>query len=460
MTEPIITYWKPIVHALDPWRPVSPDQVSALYEPRADAPSRRLARLLRLQSDPKRFKYVLCGARGAGKTTELVRLGQELTDAFVPLHIDLEASLPEESGTLVIVTLLGLAGLKAIQDWSAGEARREQRTQAIDRGLSGMERALKQFGVAVDSLKPWLSYLGPVLSALWGNEVEPGAAALAGEAVGGVASASLKATQQLKRNLSREGLRRRVAEDKLDDANALVEAVNAILLDVEALAGRPPLLLADGLDKRTEMAEVSQALMDIDLLQSIDAPLILSGPIHLRHDPRVRNVPGLFQLQVLNNIAVARQTEQGVSEVNLDGVDMLVRLFAKRKVYYRIPSGCFGPEELRRAAQFSSGLVREFLLLLTYAAEHAIEDEQESVSKDHLDKAIKQRRLDLENYMNDHRLSLLKRVMESGTMPGSEDADLLLFNNFIVCYANGDLWFQPNALLMSYVENFAPNGRT
>lgn len=432
----LVNWWRPILRALDPWRELGPNEIAALYAERNPAPYKALATDLLVADQPASLKVMLCGARGSGKSTELTRLAHEIRDEFCVVHTDLAAGLPENAGTLAVITLLGVASLHAIKTWSDQdmslgnvEVREGSRLQAaLDKFGDGAPKV----GKLLDSISGVVSVFSPTVGA-----------ALKG--AGAVANTGA----QLRHGLARGPLEGRLDANKRDDAKAVVDAVNEILHELRTAAGRPPLLLADGLDKRTAVEDVELALSDEYLLRELQAPMILTGPVNLRHDPRFRSVPGNFRLSLLYNVPVCDRDGADRAE---QGVLLLRDLYYRRRAAANIPADLIAQTLVEHAALMSSGIIREFLGLLHSACKQALREGRQQLSLADLEAAIKARRLELEGYLNEHHLNILARVLEKGTLPASADADTLLFENFIACYPNGDIWFRPHELIVQFVE--------
>jgi hypothetical protein len=215
-------------------------------------------------------------------------------------------------------------------------------------------------------------------------------------------------------------------------------------------AGRPPLLLADGLDKRTSVADVELALSDEFLLRELNAPVILTGPVHLRHDARFRSVPGNFRLALLYNVPVCEPDGQRGDA----GVALLRTLYEQRCRRAGFTPD-LPPELVDEAARMSSGIVREFLSIMYETCKMAFKVGDKYVADAHLRDTIKARRLELQNYLNENSLKILAHVLDKRVVPAGDDADTLLFENFIACYPNGDVWFRPHEILVDYVRKQA-----
>lgn len=443
----LVEWWRPILKAFDPWRALTLDEIEALYAERQPLAYKQLATDLLIEQQPASLKIILCGARGSGKSTELTRLAHEVREDFCVVHTDLAAGLPEDAGTLAVVTLLGVAALHAIESWADPD---KLSNNVEVRSGNRLQAALDQFGEAAPNVKTLLEGISGI--ATFFNPAV-GAALAAGSAAIEAGGAIANAGTQVRHGLARGPLARRLAPEKRDDAKAVVDAVNEILVELQALAGRPPLLLADGLDKRTGVHEVELALSDEYLLRELQAPLVLTGPVNLRHDPRFRRAPGNFRLALLYNVPVCERDRDGNVTPSESGPAVLLDLYAKRHAAAKLPEALCSAEIVERAALMSAGIVREFLGLLHSACKHAIGESRQTISFVDIEAAIKARRLELEGYLNERHLGILARVLAKGTLPASADADTLLFENFIACYPNGDIWFRPHELIVNFVED-------
>jgi histone H3/H4 len=451
-TKELIDWWRPKLRALDPWRMVHLEEVHELYAEREGAPYRSLARDLLVAERPAEVKVLLCGARGSGKTTELTRLAHDVKQHFCVVQTDLGMGLPDEASTLAVVTLLGVAALHAIKSWSDPDAEATALAKAgtgpVGRGVERLQAALRRFGDGIPSIAQLVDGVAGIVTLF-----EPTIAATLSTAssVAKATGAATNAITKLRIDLARGPLEGRLKPDQRDDAQVVVGAVNEILAELETLAGRPPLLLADGLDKRTRLDEVALALDDEYLLRDLQAPLVLTGPVNLRHDPRFRAVPGNFRLALLYNVPIWHRNEGGDVRTAPEGIGVLRDLFQRRREEAEIPEGLVDDRLVERAAQSCAGIVRDFLGLLHEAGKNALSDGRRAIDADDLEAAIKARRLEMEGYLDEHEIGILHRVLAKGTLPGSAESDTLLFENFIACYHNGDIWFRPHEIIVDFI---------
>jgi hypothetical protein len=112
--------WTPIINDFNPVGPTSPEEVKRYFVDRNEKdPTRsllkRLSKNFRLSKrQPAHYKALLTGHKGSGKSSELMRIGSELSTDYLVLWFDAEKSLVIEKVTVFKVILgLGLAMHKA-----------------------------------------------------------------------------------------------------------------------------------------------------------------------------------------------------------------------------------------------------------------------------------------------------------------------------------------------------------
>lgn len=446
----LIQWWRRTLEAIDPLRPLTREEVDSLYTERPDAPARMIATRLRRSFPGRGQSILLYGARGAGKSSELSRLAREICDEYAVVQIDLGAGLPDETSTLALVILLGAAVLQVTNEWVRPDAEAKARPR---HGEARLTEALKKFGLASNFLADMLGHIAPILS--WtGADGGATSAARAALATGG---AALSHAADLRRELSRSSLAGRLPTDKQDDARAVTEAVNQLLRELEELAGRPAILLADGFDKRTRIEDIQTALADLDLLVALEAPIVLTGPVVLRHDIRFRGLSNGFTMHSLPNIAVRRRRVgdgariEVTVEDNAAGLALLREIFERRMRSIGVGE-IAAPDALTLAARMSSGIIREFLQILTGAGELALDAGRRTILLADVEAIVRRLRLSLQGSLDEKDWMLLARVLaKPGTLPADDRADVLLYENFIACYANGDLWFRPHEAIADSV---------
>ncbi len=96
-------FWRPIINDFNPVGPVRPEEVTRFFVDRKENdPTRSLVQLWKLSlqnslGQPKPYKALLTGHVGSGKSSELMRLGQELVNDFFVVWLDAELTLATET---------------------------------------------------------------------------------------------------------------------------------------------------------------------------------------------------------------------------------------------------------------------------------------------------------------------------------------------------------------------------
>ena len=456
MDRALIREWKPRLQAVDPWRVMTRDEVDALYAERPDAPSDRVAQALLLAVEPRDVKIIFCGARGSGKSTELTRVGTLVQEDFAAVQLDVIAALHEGQSSLAILTMIGVGALRAVHDWTRPDADLAwPPPSAIAPLAEALENALSRFGVAAGVLGAWVVAAAPALVL----HTPEAAAAAAAVGVGSRAAGTVaRWGSDLMRRLPEVGrgdLGRALDPAKVDDAREVVAAVQAILDALEDVAGRTALLLVDGLDQLDSIDQIKAAVADAHLLSELRTPIVFTGPIQLRHHEHFSGLPGRFRPEVLHNLSVVTHDDNG-DVVDGPDITVLERAYARRAQAAGLGASLITPSLLRRLARASSGVVREFFLLIEKAGKAAVEAGRHAIASPDVDAACRAQRHFLQLALNEPRSAMLGRILLSEQMVGGDDGEVLLFGNYVACYQNDNLWFRPHELLVEYIRRQLP----
>ena len=427
--------WRRVFRDFDPYRELTTEEFPTLYASRPRAASSRLMAAIEEATRPEQVRLLLAGARGSGKSTELLRLLTHLSrgEAVVlPLYVDVAAALPT-GGT----SLLGWLPVVALEV-QAELARypKARRTDGLKRALGAL--AGKETSEAVVGT---FAALGALATAAADPTGATGALA-----VGRGVVASIAATRKVL-----DAIQANLAEGKAAaaDREALVDSLAADLVALRDVVGLPVMLLLDGLDKLATVEEVRHALDDADLLYRMPGGLVLSSPLQLASDPQfaANLTPGRLRPVHLHNLPVVDHDGKPREE----GIAVLRELFRLRWQATGL-TGALVPDPLIDAlARWSSGVVREFLELVRLAAQAARGDERDVVTEADVRAAVRERRMAYEFSLTTEDWDQLALVRASGERPTAR-LDELLFTNVVASYPNDGLWFRPNELLIPHLD--------
>lgn len=450
--------WIALGAALDPWAelPVTAD-ADRLYVDIPYSPSAGIVRQFRawnrgrtspsrppgISASPPKFLY--CGARGGGKTTQLRHLVRTLGGEAEVLLLDLAPVLPEEPSTSQLVTHIGLALLARLGQWE-GSDRGVERTLATAAG-TGFRQALTGWLGDLD-LPSLVEAIAPLVLAA--DLTTSGAVTTATSVIKAI-KAIFPTPEQL------DPLQRLGRAEKLIGRlnNAEVEQARTLTLQVsrlaEALHGRsakPVLLLVDGLDKMLSLQGVLSAFEDIDLLRALECCVVLTAPSSLSADVRFIGMRQDLVTCDLQNIPVvhADGTEQA-SAVNTM-VEIATRRLGSLAIHVE-------PKALRAAARWSSGIPRDFLLLLSDAVLRAEERGAAALELAHVGDVAKEFRLRLQRPLTSEDMRLLMEVLQSRRPSATDRMKDLIFQNVVVWYPNDNGYYRPHELLVEWVQSEA-----
>ncbi|MFH1469101.1 MAG: hypothetical protein ABIO70_32235 [Pseudomonadota bacterium] len=170
--------------------------------------------------------------------------------------------------------------------------------------------------------------------------------------------------------------------------------------------------------------------------------------MQLQLDPRFAALltPGCFHPHTVHNLPVVDR-EGGAKEA---GIALLLNLHRRRWREADLGPSLVPDRLVMEAARWSSGIVREFLTLVTDTGKAALrEGRAEAIDAD-LKLAVRERRHTMEITVDAGSLAVLGEVYRTQHRPETA-ADELLLGNAIVCYQNESVWYYPNQLLVPYV---------
>lgn len=446
--------WTKLTLALDPWAELPFDRsAERLYVDLAYSPSVHIMRRLKAwhrgardggRKDPPP-KFLFCGARGSGKTTQLRRLVGQLGSENEVLLLDLAPVLGERASTLQLVAHVGLALLARLGQWEGADGG-VARVIAGEAG-SGFASILKDWVGTVD-LAALVEGISPLVIAA--EIAGPGAVTGAAAVVRALKAALPGLQQQLdpvQRLARAERLMRRLAGAEIEDAQTLVKQVSRLAEALHGRSSKPVVVLVDGLDKILSLEDLLVAFEDLDLLRSIEAAIVLTGPGTLSSDVRFVGMrQDLIPLD-LHNIPVV--SPEGLERD--DGLGQMIAIATNRLAGPL--EGLLDAAVLRVAARWSSGIPRDFLSLLSEAALLAEEAGRTQVTLADVQAAAKELRLKLQRPLTLNDLELLEKVRRTRRIADTDRSMQLLFQNFIACYPNDHVYFRPHELLVGWVES-------
>jgi hypothetical protein len=459
-TQSRVEFWRNIVNDFNPVGPVSPDDVKEVFVDRKEGePTRsivsRLGTSLRISIGQRNlYRGLLTGHVGSGKTSELMRLAQEVAADFFVVWFDAEASLSKENVNHFDVLLAMGVAIHA----AAGAVGLKPDKKLADEFVNSFASFLRKF----EDKRKFTLKLDQLLQQVFTIAVTVGAGALGGPALAvmaGAAAASageaFKATA-LELNVSDQLIH---TLELPANRQEVIGRLNRIIDDVNQRAAKPVLVITDGLDKLTAL-KARLLFADSSLLAEPGSALIYTAPIEFYHRLSSGVTASAFtEYSFLPNPPVCKRPAGGWKEdreSNPEGREILRKIVARRiERRKRTIESVIDADALDLIVGASGGIVRDVIRFMRDAAISA------QIGKNaKIDKPLAQSVIDMQRQEMYARLSIqlrdaLTAVVEQGSLKGgaSESVeDDLLHAAYLLSYQadHGKSWFDahPNALFV------------
>lgn len=445
-------FWRPIINDFQPVGPVRPEDVRRFFVDRHEAdPTRSLVQqlksnLLNSLNQPKPYQALLTGHVGSGKSTELIKLGEELVPDFFIVRFDAEFSLsPETANHFDVLLGMGLAVHKAAQ-----AAELYPSDKLTDKLVKSMAKFIRKY----ENRKGFTLKLEQLLKSIVAAVVGAGIGSVGGPA-GAAVGAAFGATR-LELNVSDEHIK---TLELPPNRQEVMGAFNEIIAFVQKECGRPVLIIMDGLDK----APASRAQLlsaDSALLTEPACAVVYTAPIEFYHRLAGGQARNLFNDHaMLPNTPVQKRPPTGdywqtERHLDQDGLAMMRKVVAKRlEVRGKTLTEVVTPAALDSLARMSGGVMREMVRYFQDAARFAQLLDRMHIDEGVAQRVINQRRQAMAAGLDfDHRQALqhvLRQGMPSG---GSRQAveEELLRSLYLLSYedVHSNFWYDahPNVL--------------
>jgi hypothetical protein len=428
--------WTAIYNAFNPFQPVPPEKLDAWYVERPHSPLRPLLNELRQEKSPSRT--ILVGHPSSGKSTELTKLAAELGeqyDYFV-VRIDLDQNLDiERANPVEVIFLMGAAIYKI----AATQLERKPDPARFEQLKSGLETLVRTH----TANKEYSINVGDLLA----NLVCFGAGVLAGPIGKAVADVATKVVSSFRfvSNTDKEVVRKLEVEPKIE---AMVEALNGIVDDVEAKAGKPLALIVDGLDKPHDPEIIALNFAEKNFLAKPACRVMYAAPMWVYYSPRFATVRTRFPVREFPNIKLYDRTTGNKDDRGFAAMREVVN---KRLIALGLkPDAVIDKTVLDLLVHASGGVMRDLIQLIRDAANETELADLSRISKALAEKAVARLRRQFEAQLRPKHRKILAQVHQSHQVPDDPLCDELLQGNFILSYVNDDVWFDTHSILRPF----------
>jgi hypothetical protein len=388
---------------------------------RGDQATEALAREFQWRQEGAFIHTAFVSHRGAGKSTEILRLTDRLRDAYETVYI--ETTIEMDPFQMEAEDLLFNLAL------SVESAMRKRGTPLPDDLLV---RVRKWFEDVVSTTK-WA--LGFNAEAAAGIEAKVSAPFIGG--LFGSLKALLKQESEYRTEVKQ--VLRKYPGTLLQSVNDLLDAANALLQD------RALLVVVDNLD-RYEPEIIDRLLgAGADRIRQLRCNLILTPPIGLLLQPRSSELDRIYSCHFLYAVRL-RKPDQGYDSFEGPGRDLM-----ENALSHRIDLDAVIPDKAARDRLIgaSGGAMRELLYLVSQSALLARGD---VLVEDDVERAVSRRKQRLRDLINANGwLETLVRIGHDKQIYPDQKCLDVLFHHLAFKY-NGDGWYDVHPLVAELPE--------
>jgi hypothetical protein len=378
---------------------------------------------------PANKKYLLIGARGGGKSTELRRIASQVVQHFALAEIDLDASGIAATNVSAF-DLLYISALCLLQH--VPDAQRHPLFQELVRTYGG-EDATK-LGDVKNALEGIVTFAKAAASAAAAVTL-PGAGPLAIAAAGEVVHSGLKLKE---------------TKGVVAESSPLGRSLQAICTKIARAAqtnrGRPLCVLVDGLEKMNGEAteRFDQVFTQTRLIADGQWNAVIAAP------PST-----LVHVHSANSLGYWTKTVWGFPDDTDAVVTLLCRRFEAAELDPRVVDG----EGLNEIARASGGLPRHAIRIAHLAVLAAVRSEADTLTSGTVAYAIREFGEQLALGLSEESMQMLARVHASGMLPNNREcADLFAHQRILARPPSDDNrrpTFIVHPLLVGDVERYA-----
>ncbi len=406
-----------VVEYFDPKEILRGQHLRDWFVQRPGTPRQRLKIALETQRDPQKILFV--GHRGAGKSTELNKLAEEIGGSFHVIGFD-------------ALTVTGRSTMR-YEDLMLALSTQVTR-QCIDQGLIGRP-ASEPLREGWQALADWWRRTVSGFSLGAPGEVETMASlsTLLGEIEIGV-SQSAFTRDQLNAFADRE-------------MPELLRRLNWVIGQAQQhLNPKRLLLVVEGLDK-VDLEAARHIFRDhAPTITGLQAAMIYTFPLALRYSGDYQIVRRGFDRDVyLPNIAL-RHADGSEDQ---RGGELLARIVLNR-MEARLATG----DALQQMAVASGGIPAELVKLVNNAALYALERAADAISLDDARNAVRDLRRELAANLTLAEWRLLKTRHGDRILSNEPEVQQLLYKGALIEYSNDVEWCDVQPALWSLLEHY------
>ncbi len=370
--------------------------------------AKTITRRIKRSEENARIKLLFTGHRGSGKTTELLRLQQELEgNKFFTIYMDVEDML--DLGSLSYLDVLVAMA------------------KQVEAGLRAHTMALP--AVLLDDIAQWFSEHIVEESKFREMQGEISTGAKAGSTIPFFAEFFASITASVKAGSSqRESIRIALKRELSVFMNRLNVLIATAREHVQANGYRDIVLIVDGMEKMHYELNADGVSTHTDLFvrhaEQLRAPqchIIYTVPVSLAYN---QNLGADFDdIQVL---PMVRTDAAGIAKLT----ELVERRVDTQQVFSE-------PELVEHLVRASGGVVRDLMRLVSLAAD----TDEDTIAAADVDYALRTLRNEYDRLIHSNDIPIFRRIQQERRIQGGdEEAARLLNLRLVLEYQNGERW--------------------
>jgi hypothetical protein len=428
---PTEDFWQSIYNAFDPWERLWGKKLDTFFVEREHSPLRPLTAQFRPGRDVQ--KTLLVGHRGSGKSSELLKLVSNIGQNFFTVWFDANLNLNIFTANQVeLLFLLGVAVYRIAKQEELNP-NRENFDLLTDCLQTLVREQTRRTDFVLDAGRLLTDVICFGLPAIVGATAGPAAGA-------GVAALTALARELAQETFSlglmREEVARLEVEPRIWD---IARAVNLIIADVERKAGKPVLLVVDGLD-RLEPGPARDVFVNSQVLSFPNCRVIYVTPITLYYSPNFSQTKQQFAMAEFPNVKLSHRLNPDTPYPT--GLETMGKV-----VHRRVHALGYEPEHIISAdaldlmARMSGGVMREMVSLMREAVVQADVMGETKVTLPAARAAVYKLRRQYAAGLREEHYHELQKFNVTHIPSRNEVCSDLLRNLYILSYTNEELWY-------------------
>ena len=425
-------FWNNLYLAFNPYETLVGERSNRLYCTREHSPFEEMKQIFRRTLQfPRPPIAFFSGHRGSGKSSLLFRLLEHCQTDFFVAYFDIEYNL--DMGKANQIDLLYLIGTAIFQ-------------AAVQEGFAPNPKNLEELHKSVYTITNTEKET-PVTESV--NVVELAknllvfSAGVLGSKVGEKLAEAILKPFTITSGVSEEIARKREIEPQVQK---IVTNINFIIADVQKLAGKPVLVIVDGLDKIQRLEQAKLIFLESRALMGPICRIIYTVPMLIQTIPEFIQATQDCKRYPLPNVKLYEKYD---SKRHYEpGYATMREVFTKRLDTIPAAQGdIFEPDVLDYLIEKSGGVMRWFIALVQDSCAVAERMNLDKVNHAAAQQAVEAMIADLTEKLTIERKAELVRVHKEHLPSNSPESNELLHALFIVAYRNGETWFDAHPLL-------------